>query len=104
MTDATAPCRKCESDIPTDATRCPACGYDATPGLLATLGWILALPFAGLEVLLIVTAQAGALTTALTIGEAIGAAIASGILFGVPIAYVVWFWNRRSRTAAEGSK
>jgi hypothetical protein len=31
----TAPCRKCTTDIPTAADRCPQCGHEPGPGILA---------------------------------------------------------------------
>lgn len=95
MTDGTSTCRQCKSEVPPDATRCPACGYDPSPGILGTLAYWLALPFAAIGALLVLTAVLGTLAGALTVGEAVGGVFAAAVLFG-PAWYVV-HWARAKR-------
>lgn len=102
MPDA-APCRKCQTRISTDATRCPQCGYDPTPGLLATAALLLVFgPWAGFGLIFAVVSLA-MLTVGLTLPELAGAWVGTAILCAPAWGYVVWYGARWRRTAAGGS-
>jgi hypothetical protein len=99
--DDTAPCRKCETPISTSATRCPACGFDPSPGILATVGLLVFAPFALLGVFMALAAVGGAAVGAFAPGAAIGALFATAVLFGLPMYYCLWYAGRRRQRAGE---
>jgi hypothetical protein len=95
----TDPCRKCTTQVPPDASRCPHCGFDATPGTLATVAyWVLIAPqLLGVAALALV-AFVGALASALTVGELLGVWLGCAILGAMPAIVTVWYWRARKRT------
>jgi hypothetical protein len=100
----TAPCRKCHTTVRTTTERCPACGYDPSPGLFATVVfWLIALPWSILGGVVTVGIVGGVAAGALTVADAIGAAVAVAVLFGVAFWYVRRYWRRRRATVTEGS-
>jgi hypothetical protein len=102
MPDA-APCRKCTTRIAADATRCPQCGYDPTPGLLATVALLLVFgPWAGFGIILGVVSAALVLT-GLTLAELAGVWAGTLILCAPAFGYVAWYGHKWTRTAAGGS-
>jgi len=103
VTDDTAPCRECTESIPAAARRCPLCGYDPSPGLLGTIGALLAWPFAALGALLVVTALGAFVTGALSGGETVGALGATAVTFGLPWWYILRHRRKKRETATEGS-
>jgi hypothetical protein len=96
-----ARCRECRSDIPADATRCPICDYDPSPGYLALLGLLVFGPMTGVGVLLAVSALAGLAVGALSLAQALGGLGATVVVFSIPALYVRWYNRRRQTTAGD---
>jgi len=98
-----APCRACSEPIDPDADRCPHCGYDPSPGIFATLAYLLAVPWAVLFGALAVGSVLLAFGTELTVGGAIGGVIGASVMGAPSWWYVRRYRRRRRQGAAEGS-
>jgi hypothetical protein len=94
-------CRRCASRINRNATRCPECGYDPSPGPLALLALVVAAPFAALGLLVGVTTLLGVVTLQLSVVDAVGVFVATSILFGPAVGVVAWVLQKRGRTAGR---
>lgn len=103
-TDRDTYCRKCNSRINANATRCPACGYDPSPGVLGTLALVLAAPFAALGALIGVTTLLGFVTLQLSAVDAVGVLVATTLLFGPAVGVVAWMLQKRGRTAGRAGR
>lgn len=73
MTADTAPCQKCASPIPTEAVRCPECGYEPSSEGARARFW-------GMLI--------GALLTATVIGAVVG----------IPLFLLAWLGKRSAAT------
>ena len=104
MTDATAACVKCDSQIPTDADRCSQCGYEpGAHGIIATILIVLGLGNVGLMGLVFVAAWIAAVAGAVSVTGALGASVGA-LLFSIPGLVILYLAALSERKTPTGTK
>ena len=96
------PCEQCNSQISTDAMKCPECRYEPASGIGAAIVGILALSVMLLSVLMLVTTPI-LVTDSFPISDGAIVFVLFGIL-AIISGYTVWAWHNQDQRKPTDSE